>query len=356
MSRNGKNKNLPSFKIVPPRRIEKVTSLLDTMKDGREYESIISCAVEGLNLSDEIKKSISEIENVRNRPVVCYLVNIINSGIKGSIAIDGSDDLSFSEIIDNVDTNSKDLDIILVTPGGSSDQVAKFVNKIRPRFDNISFILPDQAMSAGTIFCMAGDELIMDSRAYIGPIDPQVLTKDGRYVPAQSILTLLKSIQVRGEESLKKGNNPFWTDIQILNSLDAKEIGIAINASNHSIELVTDYLKNYKFKNWNTHSNGTAVTDNDKLTRAKEIASQLCNHELWKTHSRGITREMAHEQCRLKIEHTENIDGLNRAIRRFWALIYWIFEKSLVRKIFISKNYSLFRSDIPVQIGTNTNN
>ena len=34
-------------------------------------------------------------------------------------------------------------------------------------------------MSAGTIFIMAGDEIIMSNQSQIGPVDPQVRTKSG---------------------------------------------------------------------------------------------------------------------------------------------------------------------------------
>jgi hypothetical protein len=36
---------------------------------------------------------------------------------------------------------------------------------------------------------MSGEEIIMSSNAYFGPIDPQVINKAGYFVPAQPILT-----------------------------------------------------------------------------------------------------------------------------------------------------------------------
>jgi len=249
-------------------------------------------------------------------------------------------------MVESIPADVKAIDIILVTPGGSAQQVAKFVDKLRPRFDHISFILPDIAMSAGTIFVMSGDDIIMDSRAYIGPVDPQIPDKNGMYVPAQAILTLIREIQERGEEFIKKGQNPPWTDLQILRQIDGKEIGNAISASEYSIELVETYLYKYKFRHWTQHSNGTQVTDEEKQKRAREIAELLCDHSEWKTHSRGINREIAWEVCKLKITHPEDIEGLQSAIRKFWALIYWVFENTPIFKIFMSENYSIFRSDI----------
>lgn len=344
MPKKRKSKLPQQLRQNAPNKTREVTSLLDEMKEGREYESIVNCQVPDLELAPEIKRSLDEISLIRERPVIAYVANVVNSEIRVPITITPTDDLPFSEMIDNIDASEKNIDIILVTPGGYAEQVARFVNKLRPRFDNVGFILPYMAMSAGTMFCLSGDELIMDSRAYIGPIDPQVPSKDGRFIPAQALIALINDIEHRGRKQLKQGQQPNWTDIQILNNLDGKEIGNAITASNFSTEMVANYLVNYKFKTWAKHSSsGEPVTPDEKRKRAKEIADQLCNHSLWKTHSRGISREMAHSMCRLKVTHPENTPNLLSSMRRFWALMYWTFERSSIYKVFISKEYSIFR-------------
>jgi hypothetical protein len=320
-------------------------SLMDLMEDGREFESLCKYKKININVLSEIRRALKDISDIRKRPVVAYLANVVKANVKSVRSIEYSDDLPFSELINTVPTDSKDIDVILVTPGGSGTQVAKFVDKLRPRFNTVSFILPDIAMSAGTIFAMSGDEIIMTNNSYFGPIDPQVPNKDGMYVPAQSILTLIEHIQAKGDIAIKKGLNPDWTDLQILRQIDPKEIGNAFNASKYSVELVENYLHDYKFKTWITHSNGTPVTLDERKQRANEIANQLCNHSLWKSHGRGITRDAAWTVCRLKITHSETV-GLDRAIKRFWALFYWLFENTPIYKTFVSEHYSLMRNDI----------
>jgi hypothetical protein len=180
-------------------------SLLDSMVDGREFESLLTHKHVNVNVLAEIRRALKDISDIRKRPIVAYLANVVNSNVKAVRSIEYSDDLPFSELINTVPTDAKDIDVILVTPGGSGTQVAKFVDKLRPRFDTVSFIIPDIAMSAGTIFAMSGDEIIMTNNSYIGPIDPQVPNKDGMYVPAQSILTLIEHIQSKGDSAIKKG-------------------------------------------------------------------------------------------------------------------------------------------------------
>lgn len=346
----GKNKNkIPPYNKKPPAAVKSqppVTSFLDIMKDGNEYQSIIGLQNVNVDMATELRRSINEITTIRKRPLICYIANVVNANISQSVSVNNSDDAPFLEMLRNVQTNVQDIDILLVTPGGSAETVAFWVNQIRSRFSNVSFILPYMAMSAGTIFCMSGDELIMDESAFFGPIDPQVPSKNGRYVPAQSINTLISDIQQRGQEQLKRGEQPDWTDVQLLRNLDAKEIGNAINASKFSTDLVSQYLEQYKFKNWTVHQNGSAVTQEERKARAKAIAGQLCNHQLWLSHSNRISRTMAWDTCKLKITHPEDTEGLNRALKRFWALMCFFMENAPVVKIFASENYMLFRNEV----------
>ena len=343
----GRKRAIPNYNPHPPVHKEPtITSVLDNMKEGEEYSSIIGLKNVNVDARTELLRSIHEIEAIRNRPVACYIANVLNSRITQSISIDSADDAPFLETVKSIPADQKELDIILVTPGGSAETVDYWVKQLRSRFDHIAFILPYMAMSAGTIFCLSGDDLIMDERAFFGPIDPQVPSKNGRYVPAQSITTLIADIQTRGQEQLAKGLQPNWTDIQILRNLDAKEIGNALNASKLSTNLVSEYLEKYKFKNWETHQNGVPVTDVDRKTRAGEIATQLCEHSLWLSHSSRITRKMAWDTCQLKITYPEDI-GLASALRRFWALNCFFLENSMTTKIFASSSdYTIFRGEI----------
>lgn len=344
----GRNRFKGSQNFPPQRKatpVPETASLLDIMEDGREFESLLKIQQVNLNLSTEIRRALKEISDIRGKPNIAYLANVVNPNIKAGTAIDYSDDLPFSELVNTIAEGEKDLDVIIVTPGGSGTQVAKFVDKLRARFDKVSFIIPNIAMSAGTMLAMSGDEIIMTNSSYIGPIDPQVPNKEGIYVPAQSILTLIEEIQERGRVALENGKNPDWTDLQILRQIDPKEIGNAINASKYSVELVENYLHDYKFKTWLTHSDGRPVTPEEKRKRAKEIAEQLSKHSLWKSHGRGINRESAWDVCSLKVTHSESIEGLDRAIKRFWALFYWIFENTPIFKSFVSDNYALMRND-----------
>ena len=94
---------------------------------------------------------------------------------------------------------------------------------------------------------------------------------------------------------------------------------------------------------------GAPVSEEDRRARAIKIAADLCDNQLWLSHSSRITREMAWDKCRLKITHSESIEGLDRAIRRFWDLMTIIMENKNISKMYLSDNYTVFRSQINVE-------
>jgi hypothetical protein len=319
-----------------------VTSLLDAMEDGNEYGSIVSLVPEGGDITSELRRGLREIETIRARPCLMYAANVIKTVAHTSI--EAADHLPFNEMVAKVPAGQRAVDVFLATPGGSGEQVGLFVEALRQRFDEVQFIIPYKAMSAGTLWAMSGDGIWMDKRSFLGPIDPQVPANNGQFVPAQALLVLLQRIQHEGQQKLARGQQPDWTHLQLLRHLDQRQLGAAITASQYAIDLAAEYLTAHKFKSWMTHSsNGQPVTDEDRRRRAKAAAEALCSHDRWKAHGHAISREVAWNELRIKVDHTESLPGLERAVRRAWALWYYVFDKTPVAKGILSAQYSYFR-------------
>jgi hypothetical protein len=96
-----------------------VASLLDAMVDGREFESLLKIKQVNIDLLTEIRRALKDISDLRNRPAIAYMANVVNPNIKAVRSIEYSDDLPFSELVNTVPAGAKNLDVILVTPGGS---------------------------------------------------------------------------------------------------------------------------------------------------------------------------------------------------------------------------------------------
>ncbi|MDC9624062.1 serine dehydrogenasease, partial [Xenorhabdus sp. XENO-7] len=108
--------------------------------------------------------------------------------------------------------------IMLQTTGGSVESVEKLVEITRHFYKEVYFIIPDYAMSAGTIWCMSGDKIYMDYSSSLGPIDPQVLSSDNKWVPALGYLDKV-------EEIIRKSKQGDVTqaELMMLNRLDLAE-------------------------------------------------------------------------------------------------------------------------------------
>lgn len=196
--------------------------------------------------------------------------------------------------------NPKRVVISLTTPGGVVEAVEKMVEVTRYHFDEVYFIVPIAAMSAGTIFCMSGDKIYMDYTSSLGPIDPQVANPDGQLVPA---LGYTDKVDELIQKSLD--GNISNAELMMLQRLDLATLRRYEQARDLSISLLKKWLVRYKFKDWVLHQTtnpGAVVTDEEKDERAQEIAKALSDNQLWHSHGRMIGIDTLRSELRLKVE------------------------------------------------------
>ena len=78
-------------------------------------------------------------------------------------------------VIHNLD-RTKGSDLILHTPGGETAATESLVDYLRSMFlGRHQAIVPQLAMSAGTMIACACKEVVMGKHSSLGPIDPQYL-------------------------------------------------------------------------------------------------------------------------------------------------------------------------------------
>ena len=209
--------------------------------------------------------------------------------------------------------------VILDTLGGTIEVVERIVHIIRHHYDEVDFLVPDRAMSAGTVFVMAGDRIFMGYFSCLGPIDPQIVKND-ELVPALSYLNQYQRLYEKAEAGQLN-----MADITLLNKLDLGELYQFEQARELSHDLLTKWLSTYKFKNWDTHSStGASVTPEDKVQRAKEVAAALSDNERWHSHGRMISRDTltsSSEELRLEIENIEDTPDLSSAVDDYVGLL-----------------------------------
>ncbi len=284
-------------------------------------------------LSSERKKQLKRISDIRGRGVLVFA---------SDVAKDCPNNIDYSDIVpfsDQLSTLSGDeIDIILETPGGFAEVVEDLVKLIRSRFNKVGIIVPGMAKSAGTIFTMAADEILMGPTSALGPIDAQMVS-NGKRFSADAFLAGFKAIREQAEK--KKHLDIAY--IPILQNISPGEIQHCENAQAFSRTLVTNWLKDYKFKFWEKHSStGASVTDEDKENRADAIATLLCNHGHWLTHGRSIKLSDL-EEMRLQITDYSKNAELDDAITKYYTLLRMSFETNIY-KIYETAESQIYRS------------
>jgi ClpP class serine protease len=281
-------------------------------------------------LSQERKKQLSRISQARGGRDVLVFAADISKGVPGT-SIEYADLAPLNDLVANL--KGKRLDLILETPGGSGEVVEDIVRLLHGKYEELAVIVPGWAKSAGTLLTMAADEILMGPTSALGPIDAQLLWQGKRF----SADALLESFEkIKGEVEQTGTLNKAY--IPMLQGISPGELQAAQNALDFAKRLTREWLVKYKFKNWTTHHTdqaklGQAVTEEEKMQRAEEIASKLGDHRRWLTHGRSLNSKDLTEMRLVITDYTADAK-LSDAIARYHALMQISFSTTNLHKIF----------------------
>ena len=225
-------------------------------------------------------------------------------------------ELRLRDAVDSLSSPKDCVAVILDTQGGIVEVVERMVIALRHVYGDMSVIVPDRAMSAGTIFALSADRIMMDHLSSLGPIDPQI-ERDGKLVPALSYLNQFERLNNKAQAGALT-----TAEYALVSKLDLGELYQFEQARELSIELLIKWLTSYKFRNWSrTESRQLEVTPEMKENRAKEIAALLNNPERWHSHGRAIDMRTLQEEVGLKIDDLADKPVLHKDIRDYFELL-----------------------------------
>lgn len=221
------------------------------------------------------------------------------------------------------DVPQKRLVVILNTPGGSAETTEKLVEIIRYHYSEVYFVVPDYAMSAGTIFCMSGNKIYMDYSSSLGPIDPQIYNGK-QYVPALGYLDKVNEI-IENSRVGKMTN----AELLLLQGIDMAMLSKCEQAKELTVTLLKKWLVEYKFQDWTQKETTKAVVTSEmKKLRAEEIAIHLGSNKRWHSHNRCIGVDTLQKDVKLKIEDYSDNEELRKNIRTYNDLITQYISKN----------------------------
>jgi hypothetical protein len=281
-------------------------------------------------IETELTRRLGDLEAVLGSDVITCVIPIQQP----------IDDL-IRDAIEDVAPKRDCLTVILETEGGSIETAERIANVFRHHYPNrVRFVVPNFAMSAGTILVMSGDDIHMDYYSVLGPIDPQVPNQNNVYVPALGYLEKYK--ELIGKSA--KGRLSAAELTFLVEKFDPAELHRFEQARDHSVDLLKQWLVQYKFKNWvKTRTRGITVTQAMKEKRATEIARKLNDTRKWRSHGRGLSINVIDQELNLLIEDFGQDQKLNTELRDYYRLLQdYMNRRSHWLVIHTRKNYAAF--------------
>jgi len=212
----------------------------------------------------------------------------------------------------------RQLVVIVETAGGYIEVVQRIVQVLRHHYGQVDFIVPNFAMSAGTVLVLSGDAVWMDYYSVLGPIDPQVQLASGHSVAALGYLEKYK-------EFLEKSQNNQLTTAELAyfcQRFDQAELYAYEQARELSVNLLIEWLAKYKFKNWKlTEKRKLKVTPTMRRERAGEVGLLLNKTDEWHSHGHGISMAVLRRKIKLQIDDLEDDQDLYRTVREYHGLM-----------------------------------
>jgi ClpP class serine protease len=190
-------------------------------------------------------------------------------------SINDSDKNGFMSTIHELD-RSKGLDLILHTPGGDMAATESLVDYLRSMFGtDIRAIIPQLAMSGGTMISCSCKEIIMGKHSSLGPIDPQF-----GGLPAHGIIEEFN--RASKEVATTPHVAPLWQPIF------AKYSPSLLGECDKAIKWAEDMVKEWLMT-------GMFLSDEHPEDKAVHVIQELGDHALTKSHSRHISIRKASE-------------------------------------------------------------
>ena len=281
------------------------------------------------NTPDSIRrKYLSQLASHVGRDVILYSTKWTDpSNVPPDvISITEEDVQGFMEVVHGL-KNDK-LDLILHSPGGSPVATEAIVKYLRKKFTHIRVVVPQGAMSAGTMLTCAGNSIVLGKHSFLGPIDPQFILQTqlgNRMVPAQAILDEFEMAKSECKDTHNLGP---W--LPILSQYGPGLLVECKNAIALSRKLAGDWLAQYMFSGQKRATHKASI-----------LARTLADHKKYKSHGRHLSRDDC-RQLGLVIEDLEQDQILQDLVLSVFHASTITFNQTPAAKIIENHNGRAF--------------
>jgi len=234
------------------------------------------------------RKYLKALAEYTGRNTIAYYSGWLNVSVDPNargLAIGDEDKTGFMTAIHKMD-RTKGLDLLLHTPGGDIAATESLVAYLRSMFGiDIRAVVPQLAMSAGTMIACSTKEVILGKQSSLGPFDPQI---GGISMPA-----VLDEFN-RALDEIKRDPACVQLWQVIIGKYHPTFLDSCHRATVMSKEIVGGWLKSGMFFN-----------DPECEEKSSKVVASLSNHDEHKTHARHIHIDQC-ESIGLKVKRLED--------------------------------------------------
>lgn len=195
--------------------------------------------LENSNLDELRTKYVKQLSDYTGRNTITYYSGWLKPGKTQNLDINDTDITGFMNAIKGLDC-SKGLDLVLHTPGGSPTAAEGIVKYLHSKFaSDVRVIVPQMAMSAGTMLSCSAKTIVMGKHSCLGPIDPQ-------YAGTAAHNIISEFLEAKKDLDKNPDARTYW-ELQ-LNGYPPAFFYSVIDAINLSSALTTEWLVRYMFE------------------------------------------------------------------------------------------------------------
>lgn len=214
------------------------------------------------------REYLRKLQSYTGRNIIAYYSGWLSKPDIAQTDIDDEDKNGFMMACHRID-RSKGLDLILHSPGGSIAATQSILDYLHQMFENnIRVIVPQIAMSAGTMIACSCREIWMGKHSNLGPIDPHLSG-----VPAYGVIKEFQ--QACREVKRDTSKIPIWQ------SIIGQYRPTFLRQCRHAIDWSNSFVKNEL-------ENVMFEKDKNAKKKASDIVKKLTDYTGNKTHNRHI--------------------------------------------------------------------
>lgn len=248
----------------------------EVTKEIRDRENL-GKRISASSYTDIRHQYLRKLAEKTGRNVITYYSGWLSNPNGPQLFLNDEDKNGFMTVIHGLD-RTKGLDLFLHTPGGSISATQSIVHYLHQMFGHdIRAVVPQIAMSAGTMVACSCKSILMGSESNLGPIDPQIAG-----VPAYAVIEEFNRAvnEIRlPDGSVDNAKLAIWQ--QIISQYKPTFLTQCEHAISQSNKFVKKQLENVMFEKLKT-----------KSRKADKVVRELTHYE------HGHDRHYPLEECR----------------------------------------------------------